>query len=207
METDEIQRRLREHEKVDLLALAQHYEFPTKMLDITSDIVVAAYFATHEMDPVTRTMIPVKEGVGRLFYFHGIYEQGENAKLRVFGDQFFCRPINQCGFGYVMEETEDFQKTSSYVEFNQKYEMNQLLGNVINGAELIYPQEQIVVVAETIRNADAVTSHGIRRYAEQSGLREEELCEIVRKEGLYIVDAPLFHAATLKPWANAVMMR
>ena len=206
LETDEIQRRLREHEKVDLLALAQHYEFPTKMLDITSDIVVAAYFATHEMDPVTRTMIPVKEGVGRLFYFHGIYEQGENAKLRVFGDQFFCRPINQCGFGYVMEETEDFQKTSSYVEFNQKYEMNQLLGNVINGAELIYPQEQIVVVAETIRNADAVTSHGIRRYAEQSGLREEELCEIVRKEGLYIVDAPLFHAATLKPWANAVML-
>ena len=85
--------------------------------------------------------------------------------------------------------------------------MNQLLGNVINGAELIYPQEQIVVVAETIRNADAATSHGIRRYAEQSGLQEEELCEIVRKEGLYIVDAPLFHAATLKPWANAVMMR
>ena len=79
----------------DPWALAQHYEFATPMIDLTNEIAVAAFFATHRYDRVAKRYMLMKEGTGRirrLFSFPGLQE---NDPLTPIGVQPFSRPGNQ----------------------------------------------------------------------------------------------------------------
>lgn len=51
-----------DHMKVDFLALAQHYELNTNLIDVTSEPEIAAYFATHRW--INGIATPVGEGIG-----------------------------------------------------------------------------------------------------------------------------------------------
>lgn len=46
--------------------MAQHYEMRTDLLDLTSDIMVAAFFATNKYESKDETYRPIKEGIGCL---------------------------------------------------------------------------------------------------------------------------------------------
>lgn len=206
LEVPEIKDRIKYNGKVDLLALAQHYGFPTNMLDITNDIVIAAYFATHDRNPVTGRMEPVREGIGRLFWMPALLTDDGRPNIRIFGDQSFRRPLSQCGYGLEMAEGEDLQETCGYIEFRQSGEMGELMDRCFDGEDLVYPPEQITLIGKAIQEAEAVTSFGISRYSEECGMMEDEVRETVRAAGLYIVDAPLFHPMTLPEIPNAQPM-
>ena len=57
---------------VDILALAQHYELNTNLLDLTTEPEIAAYFATHQW--INGVAEPVKSGIGciRVFCTHDL---------------------------------------------------------------------------------------------------------------------------------------
>ncbi len=54
-------------------ALAQHYGLKTDIIDVTSDICVAAFFATHEYDVGTNRYLPKTSGCGVLRFRHGLF--------------------------------------------------------------------------------------------------------------------------------------
>lgn len=195
LETGEMKRRAQTEEKIDLLAIAQHYGFPTNMLDVTNDIVVAAYFATHRFNPVTMCMEAEMEGVGRLRWMSGLFGMAGDHPVRIFGDQYFARPRVQSGFGIEMKEEDDFAEFSGHIEFNQSAEMSMIMDQAFDGMGMFFPNEQIDWVAKRIQRENAVTRMGIKRYAEKSGRQAEELEQMVKGRGIYIVDAPLCHPA------------
>lgn len=197
LETGELKRRAQTGEKVDLLAIAQHYGFPTNMLDVTNDIVVAAYFATHRFNPVTMCMEAETEGVGRLRWMYGLLGMGGEHPVRIFGDQYFARPRVQSGFGVVMGEEDDFADFSGHIEFEQSAGMSMAMDQAFDGMGLFFPNEQIDRVAKMIQRENAVTRMGIKRHAEKAGRPAKELEKIVKGRGIHIVDAPLCHPAVL----------
>ena len=196
LSSKDIQQAIHDGHRVNLVAIAQHYGFPTAMLDVTCDIVVAAYFATHRYDPHTDEMMSVDYGIGRIRQTVAIGD-----KVVVFGDQLFRRPGRQGGYGYTLLPNEDFSDMSSCVEFKQSAKVNKIFEGMLNGTGIFFPQEQLTVVAELIKNAAAVTLEGIKRYAARSGISSKRLMNLVKKNGIAVVEAQLCHPDILwEPW-------
>ena len=193
LETDIVKKRLQDHGRVDTLAIAQHYGFPTKMLDVTKDIVVAAFFATHRFNRITRQWDPVEEGIGRIRWGVEIAEFYIYESLRIFGDQIFVRPRMQNAMGVVLNEEDDFSDHGGHIEFYQSKEMAERFDRCVDRDMLLPPWEPISNIASQIMQSEVVTSMGIERYANESGLGVQIIAEIIKKQGLCIVDAPVVY--------------
>ena len=193
LETDIVKQRLQDHDRVDTLAIAQHYGFPTKMLDVTKDIVVAAFFATHRLNPIIRQWEPVEEGVGRIRWGVETAEFYIHESLRLFGDQIFDRPRMPNATSVVLNEEDDFSDHGGHIEFYQSKEMTERFDNCVDGEMFLPPLEPISDIASYIINSKAVTSMGIERYAGESGQDVQIIADIIEKQGLYIVDAPVVY--------------
>lgn len=194
-------------------ALAQHYEFATPMIDLTNEIAVAAFFATHIYDPVIKGFVLAKEGVGQIrsvACIPGI----EDSRLSVIGMQPFSRPGNQYGYGYWLPETEDFAKESGRVEFVQDYEANLTLERAMGGiASLYFPNEQIAQMAAVIKTTGVVTNKAIDVFIEdvkaghsyiQPAVTRDEVVEVLKQAGVFIVDAPVICPQAIPHFANPI---
>ena len=198
-----IQENMKNNIHVDLMALAQHYGFPTPMLDITNDIIVAAFFATHRFDPFYNSFRVVTEGIGCIRQLTYLY-QPNDSKFRIIGAQPYLRPHSQSGFGLLMEENEDFAKESLCIRFKQSSEKNMLFHNIIiGGEENFYPTERLPYIAEEIRKAPVVTSGGVERYCTQCGEERNRVLEILKRNSVAVVDAPLFHPEVMMSMMNS----
>ena len=91
--------------QVDLLALAQHYGLRTDLLDLTSDITVAAFFATTRCRE--GVFHPVTEGVGSISCFFALPGLEADLPFHLVGLQPFQRPGKQCAFGVRLQPEED----------------------------------------------------------------------------------------------------
>ncbi|MDO5573752.1 MAG: FRG domain-containing protein [bacterium] len=183
---------------VDYRALAQHYDFPTDMLDITSDIMVAAFFATHSYNSIIGRFVPVKDGIGRLRRYNGFLGMPEN-RIRTFGMQPYGRPGFQNGYGLVMEEKEDFSNMSLTVEFEQDPEMNERFSNSVPGQDMFFPPEPVIQqVAFLIKNTNVSTNKAISLYCRETGEEQDRVVCMLKERGISVVDAPLAHPL-LKP--------
>lgn len=83
--------------------LAQHYGFKTSLLDLTSDIDVASFFATTDYDNLTDSYSPhsQSEGYGVLYVYHMTVDFSfltQNDGLSTIGLQPFSRSGDQKGF-------------------------------------------------------------------------------------------------------------
>lgn len=180
-------------------ALAQHYEFATPMIDLTNEIAVAAFFATHRYDPVTKSYNIVRDGIGQI--------RGLNAMpymdtgLRPIGLQPFSRPSSQLGYGYWLPETDDLVNHTFSVEFKQNYEVNYRLDTAAGGQESKYfPNELLTRMASIIKNTGVVTNKAIDAFASdvESGnsyitpaVTRDEIISVLKEAKLFIVDAPV----------------
>ncbi len=137
--------------EMNLYGLTQHYYNKTSMLDLTSDINVAMFFATQKYDPVTDTYSPIiDEGhePGVLYYydidilndFKG--PQGVE-RLSTIGLQVFPRSGQQKGFLYNLEKGEDFNNVVRLKAFRFKHVAN--IATEINqkhmGGEQLFPKD------------------------------------------------------------------
>lgn len=199
LEMEEIKQRIETGQRVDTLAIAQHYGFPTRMLDVTKDLIVAAFFATHRFNSSNGQIEPVEAGTGRIRWGVEISEFYIYQSLQIFGDQMFERPHSQDAMGVVLSEEDDFSNHGGYIDFYQSKEMTEVFDRYVDG-EMIIPQpEYISMVATYILKSCAVSSMAIERYLQESGEDYNKVANIVKKQGLYIVDAPLLHPSITLP--------
>lgn len=199
---EEIQRKIAQKEYVEFTALAQHYEFPTNMLDVTNDLLVAAYFATHVTSPVTGEWEIRAEGLGRIRW--SIEHVTPVGRLVPIGMQAFARPGAQSAFGIYLEEGEDYAAESGSVLFRQDAAANQSFHQtILGGPQLFFPEEGISGLAKNIKQAACVTAEAVEAFCRNTGHDRADIGELLRKKGIAIVDAPVADWCMLRGQSNA----
>lgn len=173
-------------------ALAQHYGLKTDIIDVTSDICVAAFFATHEYDAGTNRYLPKTSGYGvlRSISCLGMIPD-ENVEL--IGAQPFQRPTLQHAFGLRMRNGEDLNTRSGKIVFKQNIFWNQKIEDLFRqNYTNLFPREIIADVADSISLSSSVTQLSIDEYCESNGLHVNEIASIVLEAGYSIRNTPIF---------------
>ncbi len=158
---------------VDFKALAQHYELNTDLLDMSSDIAVAAFFATHTYHPQNGYQIK-QNGMGclRVYMYMPNYTDSEVdlKTFRLIGLQPFQRPGVQCAFALRMYQDEDFSDFSGKVLFRQHTKWNQKLREAFykHGRNILFPKEDINDAAELIKNSNCVSKMAIYKFCKDN---------------------------------------
>ncbi len=196
-------------------ALAQHYEFATPMIDLTSEIAVAAFFATHYYDGVSKQYYLMKEGIGRIRGTASVMDFEMNGPLLPIGMQPFARPERQDGFGYWIPEDEDFVDYSFCVDFVQDPTVNlRLKTAMMGGVDYYFPNEQLTQMASIIKNTNAVTSMALGAMLKDitegnsyisPTITRDDIDRIIRERNIFVVDAPVICPEAMPHIPNAFM--
>lgn len=116
--------------KVDYLGLAQHYGLMTDVLDFTSDLNIALFFATCFYDSSLDRYIPLmtEEIQTGYLYVYPLYKAfvGEETfenflcnKLQIIGLQPFFRPAAQKGFSLKLQKDESLNTLCYTFNYNK----------------------------------------------------------------------------------------
>ena len=117
--------------KVDYLGLAQHYGLMTDVLDFTSDLNIALFFATCFYDSTLDKYMPLKteEVQTGYLYVYPLYRAIKSEKsfedflcdkLQVIGLQPFFRPAAQKGFSLKLNKDESLNTLCYTFNYNKK---------------------------------------------------------------------------------------
>ena len=132
--------------QVDFLALSQHYGIATEYLDLTNNLFVALFFATHQGNPP----VSVFEGDGVLYCF-----RDENCNnVNTIGMQLFPRPGEQKAFAVKLGLADDFSlydKLEKYV-FKQTVDGTDYINKLFNNGNDLFPKDIILKKVEEIKN-------------------------------------------------------
>ena len=183
------------------------------MIDITNELAVAAFFATHYYDRISKQYLLVKEGVGRIRKHFSIMDPEMKGHLQPIGMQPFARPERQDGFGFWIPENEDFAEYSCSVDFEQDYRVNlRLKTAMIGGADYFFPNEQLSQMAAIIKSSNAITSAGIEAMLDD--IREgnsyitpvvtrDDIERVIKENEIFVVDAPVICPEAMPHITNA----
>lgn len=194
---------------IDLWMLAQHYEFKTPVIDLTDEIAVAAFFATHDYDPITKSYIVKKSGVGVIRYCD--MSLVDSGNIQPVGLQPFGRPSQQDGFALILKEEQDFANLSNNITFKQDPVLNQRLHEAMIGGFDYFPLERISLMAKTIHNGDIITNESIEYLLndQQNGLNilnrtinREEIVKFAKRKNIHITDVDTIpsYVSTFQQW-------
>lgn len=178
---------------VDFKALAQHYDLNTDLLDMSSDIAVAAFFATHAYDPQNGFQIREK-GKGCLRVYTHIPDNDPEAGLenfRLIGLQPFQRPGIQCAFALRLNKGEDFSTLSGKALFKQDAKWNSKLHEAFytdDGRNILFPEEEISRVAEKIKNSDTVSRMAVQKFCERNDYTMEYVEKVLAEHDIRLTE-------------------
>ena len=177
--------------KVDYRALAQHYELNTNLLDVTSDILTAAFFATHYFDSEEKTYKMKESGVGCIrSYVNIIDDYDENQPFRMIGLQPFWRPGAQCAFAVNMVQGENFANISDKILFKQSAKWNRKIHELFycNGKNILFPDEQVANVAKKIKESKEISFFAITKFCEKNKVSQSQVKHILEKNGYCVIE-------------------
>lgn len=206
----QVQYAMEDHLKVDFLALAQHYELNTNLIDVTSEPEVAAYFATHRW--INNVAVPVEKGIGciRGFVSPALTATKIDSKYHMIGLQCFQRPGLQAAYGFEMEPDEDLADRGWCVYFKQNahasrlihtnFHVNQDKVNKIRAEGIcrivepneiedtdswLFPKEEIADVAKIVKASKEISIAAVEEYGKQCE-------EALRRKGVKVVESPVY---------------
>ncbi len=182
---------------VDMLALAQHYEIKTDMLDLTSDISVAAFFAVTKYNDLKGRYEPMHSGVGSISTFFSLMGmETDDLDFRIVGLQPFARPGQQCAFGIRLPQGATLESLNRgnkiYFQHNPKY--NQQIMDIF-GAEknnTLFPKERIADAAKIVRDSTVVTERAIDLYCAAHGVEKTDIKNKLKDCHIDISPKPIF---------------
>lgn len=154
---------------MNLYGLAQHYYNNTALLDLTSDIDVAAFFATQAYDRETDTYCPItdenhKDGV---LYYYEINEITDflpkinSHYISAIGLQVFPRSGNQKGFLINnINKDDDFNRFKNVrcVKFKHNAAIANEINAKFNGGEKLFPKDVLSEHWKSVKRKTNVVS-------------------------------------------------
>lgn len=105
----------------------------------------------------------------------------------------FSRPREQCGYAMSMSENENFEDSSTYVEFKHYPEINEFIFNYTNRSRKLFPDDILQSKAEKVINSKsfskAAYDMAIIKY--YHGTPNKTVEEWMMQEDIHIVEAPI----------------
>ena len=139
--------------EMNLFGLTQHYYNKSSFLDLTSDPMVAAFFATTKYNEDTDTYLPIEEKdskVGILYNYDlnivqdfGMRNNGVRSPLSTIGLQVFPRSGSQKGFLYDMHIGENFNDLAQVqaVRFYQRNDISERIWHTFHEGKDLFPDD------------------------------------------------------------------
>jgi len=163
---------------VDYHGLAQHYGIPTTLLDLTSNVEVAAFFAVARWDTGSHVFRPMESGTGVMYRFDwAAIGPGYSKFFEPVGFGPGLRPARQHAWTFRLPPGVDFQQVPHVVAFeftHSKSASEELFARFHDGAWL-YPPDCLAQLVEKLRDLPFVTMNAIRHAAKQDGQRPEDI--------------------------------
>lgn len=217
----QVQYAIKDHMKVDYLALAQHYGLNTNLVDVSSEPEIAAYFATHRW--INGVATPVEDGIGCIRgmvaspYMMNDGKNIINSKFHMIGLQCFQRPGLQAAYGIELDKDEDLNGRGWTVYFRQNAKVTRLIhlnfhidekkaakirktmepGSTIHDDYItsqnswLFPDEDIANVAEIVKKSGKISRKAIEIYGKPCH-------DVLERKGIKIIDAPVYELSDAK---------
>lgn len=146
--------------EVNYYGLAQHYGFRTRVMDLTSDLDVAKFFAVTDYNEKTDTYSPVMDEsrYGVFYYWDNVRDPlafqphfGEN--LSSIGLQVFPRSGRQKGFLFSMHREQNFNDIPfvKYKLFRHDAAISKQIYKMARRGKLYFPEDELSSLAQRIR--------------------------------------------------------
>jgi len=184
---------------VDKLALAQHYELTTDMLDLTTNFDVASFFATCAWDGRGYQPVPASAKAGVMYLVIApllaldLAPHAALERLRIVGWQPLPRPERQRAWGLRLKLGDDFASMPSVQCFRFQHcnRISERIWNLFEGGRLLFPPEGAAFLADRAKTLSQFTRRQIdeawdrlqdwlgRRFDEGARALTENSAEIV----------------------------
>ena len=179
--------------KVEYLAIAQHYGFPTEYIDITNNKWVAAFFASCRYDEKTEKYTPVDEnfgsGVGVVYVSDPDIQNRLFFNVQILGFQYCPRPTKQFSMVYKMSPNENLDTHPEFkrIVFRHDKRAAQLVYEMAYQQKRYFPFDRIAQKAQIIRSADYELSpiaFELCRQLKWTTLSDSEIKDILDANGI-----------------------
>ena len=206
--------------EMNLFGLTQHYYNKTTFLDLTSDLRVAAFFATTKHVNEKDSYLPIDEddnAIGVLYYYDldinsdfGVRADGSKSTLSTIGLQVFPRSGQQKGFLYDLAVNQSFNDIPQVhaVRFYQQKDLSEKIWSYFHGGKDLFPDDILARHwRENYKDRSIVSKRTIlmnKMFNKNMTLKQVE--DEAKSLGLEIRDyVPRFSDEELVQYYNAVL--
>lgn len=146
--------------EVTYYGLAQHYGFKTRVMDLTSDLDVAKFFAVTDYNEKTDTYSPVidESRYGVFYYWDNVrdplaFQPLFGGNLSSIGLQVFPRSGRQKGFLFSMYRGQNFNNIPfiKYKLFRHDAAISKQIYKKARRGKLYFPEDELSSLAQRIR--------------------------------------------------------
>lgn len=163
------------------------------MLDLTSNVEVAAFFAVARWDRDAASFRPMEIGTGVMSRFDWTsFGPGYPKFFEPVGFGPGLRPARQHAWTFRLQPGVDFQQVPHLAAFeftHSKAASEELFARFDNGAWL-YPEDCLAQLVEQLRDLPFLTMQAIRHAAKQDGQPPEDI-EAVAESAAHFLNAKL----------------
>lgn len=148
--------------EVNYYGLAQHYGLKTAVMDLTSDVEVAKFFAVTDYDEKRDAYIPVvdESRYGVFYYWDNVrdpfaFQAVTGGNLSTIGLQVFPRSGQQSGFLYSMSRGQNFHDCPfvKYKLFRHDSNISRQIFKKARKGKLYFPEDELSSLAQRIRKS------------------------------------------------------
>lgn len=179
----------------DHIALAQHYEIKTKLLDLTNSLPVAAFFAVTKKENNKYYPLGKSDKPGVLYFvlpLSDMFFSTEKNGIEIYpvGWQIFRRPGEQRAFGIKLENNQNFNELPGIFAFKfwQDESISKKIFNALHGGELLFPPDIFSDKAQKIQEINTYSQASFNKvYPDfDAYFSKEFILEELDKRGIKI---------------------
>ena len=175
--------------RTDYHGLAQHYGIPTSLLNLTSNVEIAAFFAVARWDSEAQVFTPMEAGVGVLYRFDWTaFGPGYSRYFTPVGFGPGLQPARQHAWTFMLQPGVDFEHVPHVapIEFAHSARASaELFANFGNGS-WFYPPDCVASLVKKVRDLPFVTMRAIRHATFEDGKSADELVEDAERSARFL---------------------
>lgn len=163
--------------EVTYYGLAQHYGFKTRVMDLTSDLDVAKFFAVTDYNEKTDTYSPVidESRYGVFYYWDNVrhplaFQPIFGGNLSSIGLQVFPRSGRQKGFLFSMYREQNFNDIPfvRYKLFRHDAAISKQIYKMARRGNLYFPEDELSSLAQRIRCSKILSGKAFSKNLESN---------------------------------------